>query len=86
MFIKSVTRIVSTSARRFRSTKGGSEGATVSSKGAFSDKEKAVETQWAHLNDAEKIKHLHAELAKQKKVTDNLNKTVEDLSKSIGKK
>ncbi|KAF7722118.1 hypothetical protein EC973_003698 [Apophysomyces ossiformis] len=86
MFSRSFTRIISTSARRFKSTKGGSEGATAASKGAFADKERAVEGQWAHLKDAEKIKLLREQLAKHEKTTEQLKKTVEDLSKSIGKK
>ncbi|KAG2222070.1 hypothetical protein INT45_007956 [Circinella minor] len=64
----------------------GSAGATASAKGGFSDKEKAVENQWARSHDAEKIKALHEALDKQKEATANLEKDLEALKKSAEKK
>lgn len=47
---RTVQRISRRSFIRFYSAESGSEGATVSSKGGFSDKEKAVENQWARMH------------------------------------
>ncbi|KAI9489410.1 hypothetical protein BDB00DRAFT_876400 [Zychaea mexicana] len=81
-------RSVAMLSRRLYSSSGygGSEGATASSKGGFSDKEKAVENQWARSHDAEKIKALHEALEKQKEVTKSIEKDLDDLKKSSGKK
>ncbi|KAL1931875.1 hypothetical protein VTP01DRAFT_8931 [Rhizomucor pusillus] len=70
---------------RMYSSETGSEGATVSSKGSFSDKEKAVENQWARLHDAEKIKQLREALEAQKEVTESLKKDIDELKKATGK-
>ncbi|KAI9252336.1 hypothetical protein BDA99DRAFT_520762 [Phascolomyces articulosus] len=73
------------SRRLYSSNLSGSEGATASSKGGFSDKEKAVENQWARTHDAEKLKALHEALEKQKEVTATIEKDLNELKKSVGK-
>ncbi|SAL94958.1 hypothetical protein [Absidia glauca] len=65
--------------KRFSSSADGSAGSTVAAGGGFSEKEKAAENQWARTHDNEKLKALHAELEKQKKVTDDIAKKVEAL-------
>ncbi|KAI9014396.1 hypothetical protein CLU79DRAFT_838443 [Phycomyces nitens] len=68
--------------RRYTSTIAGSEGATASSKGAFGEKEKALENQWARAHDAEKIKMLREALKKQQEHTAELQKDIEALKSS----
>ncbi|GBB83653.1 hypothetical protein RclHR1_10350009 [Rhizophagus clarus] len=46
----------------------------------FSKKEKAIEDQWIRTQDAEKIKHLREELAKQKKKLEELEDHLEELT------
>ncbi|KAI7867250.1 hypothetical protein BDF14DRAFT_1804325 [Spinellus fusiger] len=58
-----------------------SEGAINASRGSISDKEKAVENQWAHQHDAEKIKKLREQLASHEKEAASLKKNLEDLEK-----
>ncbi|KAI7883692.1 hypothetical protein K492DRAFT_205219 [Lichtheimia hyalospora FSU 10163] len=64
---------------------GGSEGATVSSRGGFSDKEKAVENQWARSHDEEKLRALREALEQQKQETDALKKDLDELKRSVKK-
>ncbi|KAI8146759.1 hypothetical protein BJV82DRAFT_599711 [Fennellomyces sp. T-0311] len=78
--------VVLLSRRLYSSNFSGSEGATASSKGSFSDKEKAIENQWARQHDAEKIKALHDALEQQKQVTESLQKDLNELKKTVGKK
>ncbi|CAG8599150.1 uncharacterized protein OCT59_022387 [Rhizophagus irregularis] len=46
----------------------------------FSKKEKAIEDQWIRAQDAEKVKHLREELAKQKKKLKELEENLDELS------
>ncbi|KAG2233812.1 hypothetical protein BDF21DRAFT_495084 [Thamnidium elegans] len=81
MFSKSVQRVSSSTSRmakRFTSSRSGSEGATAAS-GSFGQKEKAVENVWARSHDAEKLKLLREALAKQEKDTAALKKDLEAL-------
>ncbi|KAI8340005.1 hypothetical protein BC941DRAFT_511392 [Chlamydoabsidia padenii] len=75
------TNLLRTTKRYSSSESSGTAGSTVSSKGGFSDKEKAVENQWARTHDAEKLKALRAELDQQKKATEELSKKVDELSR-----
>ncbi|CAG8555562.1 4753_t:CDS:2 [Acaulospora morrowiae] len=61
------------------------EGHIRDSDSAFSKKEKAVEDQWIRAHDAEKIKHLREELAKQKKKLKELEEDIEELDESVEK-
>ncbi|CAO3675574.1 unnamed protein product [Umbelopsis ramanniana] len=81
--IRTTIRRISSNTQMFKrlSSGGRSEGATVASKGGVSDKEKAVENQWARLHDAEKIKHLREALEKQSEATESLKKDIEALKK-----
>ncbi|ORZ17852.1 hypothetical protein BCR42DRAFT_412645 [Absidia repens] len=85
MFSRSAARLrtnVIRSTKRFSSSESsGSAGSTVTSKGGFSDKERAAETQWARAHDAEKLKLLREELSKHKKATEDLEQKVNELSK-----
>ncbi|CAO3649141.1 unnamed protein product [Cunninghamella echinulata] len=69
---------IATMAKRYSSSENA--GATAATKD-FGGKEKAIENQWARTHDAEKLKILREELDKQKKVTEDLSKKVEELSK-----
>ncbi|KAF7721194.1 hypothetical protein EC973_005125 [Apophysomyces ossiformis] len=64
---------------------GASEGATAASKGAFGDKEKAIENQWARLHDAEKLKALREQLNKHEEMTTHLKGRLQELEQTIGK-
>ncbi|CEG80546.1 hypothetical protein RMATCC62417_14866 [Rhizopus microsporus] len=66
--------------RRFTTYHTGSEGATAST-GAFGEKEKAVENQWARAHDAEKIKLLRKALEKQEQETAALKDNLNELEK-----
>ncbi|KAL0075635.1 ATP synthase inhibitor protein INH1 [Phycomyces blakesleeanus] len=83
MFSKTISRIATRSTirlpSRYTSTLSGAEGATASSKGAFGEKEKALENQWARAHDAEKIKLLREALKKQQEHTAELQKDIEAL-------
>jgi len=47
---------------------------------AFSKKEKAVEDQWIRMQDAEKLKKLREDLAKQKEKLKELEGNIDELS------
>ncbi|KAI8577294.1 hypothetical protein K450DRAFT_252501 [Umbelopsis ramanniana AG] len=81
--IRTTIRRISSNTQMIKrlSSGGPSEGATVTSKGGISDKEKAVENQWARLHDAEKIKALRDALQKQTEATESLKKDIEELKK-----
>ncbi|RUS17979.1 hypothetical protein BC937DRAFT_89288, partial [Endogone sp. FLAS-F59071] len=57
------------------------EGSIAQSQGSFSEKEKAVENQWARLHDAEKIKALREQLLKQQEETAQLKADLDALKK-----
>ncbi|KAL0077263.1 hypothetical protein J3Q64DRAFT_1767932 [Phycomyces blakesleeanus] len=90
MFAKSALRISSRSivARRgIQTTRvAKTEGAINTSRGGFSDKEKAVENQWAYTHDAEKLKKLRETLALTEKHTAELKKHLDEFEQSIVKK
>ncbi|CAI2189777.1 12596_t:CDS:2, partial [Funneliformis geosporum] len=46
---------------------------------AFSKKEKAIEDQWIRAHDAEKIKHLREEIAKQKEKLAEIEGNLDEL-------
>ncbi|KAI9323144.1 hypothetical protein BX666DRAFT_2021899 [Dichotomocladium elegans] len=77
--------LASPCSRRFysESNLSGTAGATASARGSFSDKEKAVENQWARTHDAEKIKALREALEEQQKVNASLKKDLDELKKSL---
>ncbi|CAO3683971.1 unnamed protein product [Umbelopsis vinacea] len=79
--IRTSVRRITSNARMFKRLQSGgaSEGATVTSKGGISDKEKAVENQWARMHDNEKIKALREALQKQTEATESLKKDIEQL-------
>ncbi|KAL0088243.1 ATP synthase inhibitor protein INH1 [Phycomyces blakesleeanus] len=70
---------------RYSSSIAGADGATASSKGAFGEKEKALENQWARAHDAEKIKMLREALKKQQEHSEELQKDIDALKKSSKK-
>ncbi|RUO97017.1 hypothetical protein BC936DRAFT_141118 [Jimgerdemannia flammicorona] len=67
--------------QRLYTTGGRSEGAVAESTGSFSEKEKAIENQWARLHDAEKIKVLREKLLKQEQETAQLKADIDALKK-----
>lgn len=69
-------RSISTS----RSLLSNSEGATASSK-EFSDREKAQETAYIKKHEAEQLKALKEQLAKQKETIDKLSDEIKSMKK-----
>ncbi|GAB5587453.1 hypothetical protein Unana1_02353 [Umbelopsis nana] len=79
--IRTTVRRITSNSRMFKRllSEDGSAGATVAAKGGFSEKEAALENQWARMHDAEKIKALREALQKQTEATEALKKDIEDL-------
>ncbi|EGV62728.1 hypothetical protein PSN45_000682 [Yamadazyma tenuis] len=57
------------------------EGATAAGKDAFSDRERAQETAYVKKHEAEQLKALKEQLAKQKETIDQLAQEIKSLKK-----
>ncbi|KAJ2964702.1 hypothetical protein NQZ79_g486 [Umbelopsis isabellina] len=82
--IRTSVRRITSNARMFKRLQSGgrSEGATVTSKGGISEKEKAAENMWVREQEADKLKALQEALHKQKQATESLQKDIDALKKN----